>query len=71
IVYPIIRNIPRIYCAEPGPTAGRIGTYVMWTAFAATAVPSSLFFTAFGPNAAALAIAKNTAGGEVSWGQWF
>src|SRR5215813_2462374 len=35
IVYPIISNIPRIYGSEPGPTAGRIGTYVMWTAFAA------------------------------------
>ncbi|WP_262048107.1 anion permease [Bradyrhizobium sp. Bra78] len=38
IVYPIINNIPRIYGSEPGPTAGRIGTYVMWTAFASTAV---------------------------------
>ena len=38
IVYPIISNIPRIYGSEPGPTAGKIGTYVMWTAFAATAI---------------------------------
>ncbi len=67
IVYPIISNIPRIYGSEPGPTAGKIGTYVMWTAFAATAVTSSLFFTALAPNAAALAIAKRTAGVEVSW----
>ncbi|MGV7217620.1 DASS family sodium-coupled anion symporter [Bradyrhizobium sp. UFLA05-112] len=71
IVYPIISNIPRIYGSEPGPTAGKIGTYVMWTAFAATAVTSSLFFTALAPNAAALAIAKRTAGIDVSWAQWF
>ncbi|WP_049802693.1 DASS family sodium-coupled anion symporter, partial [Bradyrhizobium japonicum] len=71
IVYPIISNIPRIYGSEPGPTAGKIGTYVMWTAFAATAITSSLFFTALAPNAAALAIAKKTAGVEVSWAQWF
>ncbi len=38
IVYPIINNTPRIYGSEPGRTAGRIGTYVMWTAFASTAV---------------------------------
>jgi citrate:succinate antiporter/L-tartrate/succinate antiporter len=71
IVYPIISNIPRIYGSEPGPTAGKIGTYVMWTAFAATAVTSSLFFTALAPNAAALSIAKKTVGVDVSWGQWF
>ena len=70
-VYPIVSNIPRIYGSEPGPTAGRIGTYVMWTAFATTAVTSSLFLTALAPNAAALSIAKKISGVEVSWSQWF
>src|SRR5215470_397754 len=71
IIYPIISNIPRIYGSEPGPTARKIGTYVMWTAFAATAVTSSLFLTALAPNAAALSIAKKTVGVDVSWVQWF
>jgi len=70
-IYPIISNIPRIYGSEPGPTAGKIGTFVMWTAFAATAVTSSLFLTALAPNAAALAIAKKTVSVDVSWVQWF
>src|SRR5262245_55334304 len=70
-IYPIISNIPKIYGSEPGPTAGRIGTYVMWTAFAATAVTSSMFLTALAPNAAALVIAKKTAGVEIGWAQWF
>src|SRR5262249_23613627 len=68
---PIVNNIPKIYGSEPGPTAGKIGTYVLWTAFATTAVTSSLFLTALAPNAAALAIAKKTAGVDVSWSQWF
>jgi len=70
-IYPIISNIPRLYGSEPGPTAGRIGTYVMWTAFAATGVTSSLFLTALAPNAAALAIAKKTVGVDIGWLQWF
>ena len=70
-VYPVVSNIPRIYGSEPGPTAGRIGTYVMWTAFATTAVTSSLFLTALAPNAAALGIAKKIAGVEIGWAQWF
>src|SRR5438552_6195228 len=71
VIYPIISNIPRIYGSEPGPTAGKIGTYVMWTAFAATGVTSSLFLTALAPNAAALSIAKKTVGVDVTWSQWF
>jgi len=70
-IFPIVSNIPRIYGSEPGPTARKIGTYVMWTAFAATAVTSSLFLTALAPNAAALSIAKKTVGVDVSWSQWF
>ena len=70
-VFPIVSNIPRIYGSEPGPTAGKIGTYVMWTAFATTAVTSSLFLTALAPNAAALGIAKKIVGVDVGWSQWF
>lgn len=70
-IYPIISNIPKLYGSEPGPTAGKIGTYVVWTAFASTAVTSSLFMTGLAPNVAALAIAKKTAGVDVSWSQWF
>ena len=70
-IFPIVSNIPRLYGSEPGPTARRIGTYVMWTAFAATAVTSSMFLTALAPNAAALAIAKKTVGVDVVWSQWF
>ena len=66
-VYPIVSNIPRIYGSEPGPTAGKIGTYVMWTAFATTAVTSSLFLTALAPNAAALSIAKKIVGVDIGW----
>lgn len=70
-IYPIVSNIPKIYGSEPGPTASKIGTYIMWTAFASTAVTSSLFLTALAPNAAALSIAKKIASVDVTWSQWF
>src|SRR5258705_3496636 len=70
-VYSIVSDIPRIYGSEPGPTAGKIGTYVMWTAFATTAVTSSLFLTALAPNAAALSIAKKIVGVDIGWAQRF
>jgi citrate:succinate antiporter/L-tartrate/succinate antiporter len=69
-LFPVIRCIPGLYGSEPGPTARRIGSYIMWTAFAATAVTSSMFVTALAPNAAALALVKQTTGLEITWTQW-
>ena len=69
-IFPIARNIPRLYGSEPGPTSRKIGAYVMWTAFASTAVTSSMFITSLAPNAAALAIVKRVLKIEVSWAQW-
>jgi anion transporter len=71
-IFPVIRNIPALYGSEPNtPTARKIGSYIMWTALAATCVTSSLFITALAPNAAALTIVKNTAKLDVNWVQWF
>jgi L-tartrate/succinate antiporter len=35
-VYPIIKNIPALYHSSPGRTAGRMGAYLMWTAFSSS-----------------------------------
>ena len=69
-LFPVIRNIPGLYGSEPGPTARRIGSYVMWTAFASTAVTSSMFVTALAPNAAALALVKQATQLDITWTQW-
>jgi di/tricarboxylate transporter len=55
----------------PGESARKIGAYLMWTAFAATCVPSSLFLTALAPNLLALEMVRKATGLEVSWVQWF
>lgn len=70
IVFPVIRGIPGLYGSEPGPSARRIGAYVMWTAFAATAVTSTLFLTALAPNAAAVAIVRQTTQIDITWTEW-
>ena len=70
-IYPVIRNIPGLYGSEPNsPTSRKIGSYIMWTAFAATCVTSSMFVTALAPTAAALAIVKNTTKLEINWLQF-
>ncbi|MCX6546140.1 MAG: DASS family sodium-coupled anion symporter [Acidobacteria bacterium] len=70
-IFPIARNIPALYGSEPGPTARRIGGYVMWTAFAATAVTCSVFATALAPNLLAIELVARTTGIHLSIGEWF
>jgi len=71
IIFPIVSSIPPIFGSEPGQTSRRIGSYIMWTAFASTAVTSSMFLTALAPNAAALTIVKQITKLEITWTQWF
>ena len=66
-IYPIVRQIPLLYGCRPGSGTDPLGSYVMWTAFASTAVTSSLFITALVPNAAALALAARQTGIEIGW----
>ncbi len=70
-IFPVIRNIPGLYDSEPNsPSARKIGSYIMWTAFAVTCVTSSMFITSLAPAAAALAIVKNATKVDVNWLQY-
>jgi L-tartrate/succinate antiporter len=69
-IFPIVRHIPPLFDSHPGPSARRIGAYLMWTAFASTAVTSSIFMTALAPNLLGVALVKDVTGLDISWGQW-
>ena len=70
-IFPIIRNIPGLYGSQPDQTARKIGSYIMWMAFAASCVTSSMFITSLAPNVLALELMKKTAKVDVTWTQWF
>jgi L-tartrate/succinate antiporter len=70
-IFPVIRNIPGLYGSEPGETSRKIGSYLMWTALAATCITSSMFLTALAPNLLAVELVKKTAQIDISWMQWF
>lgn len=69
-IFPIIKSIPALYGSSPGPTARRVGAYVMWTAFASQAITSSMFLTANAANLFAVSVMKETANVDVGWTQW-
>jgi L-tartrate/succinate antiporter len=69
-IFPIIKSIPALYGSSPGPTARRVGAYVMWTAFAAQAITSSMFLTANAANLFAVSLMKETAKISIGWTEW-
>lgn len=70
-IFPVIRNIPPLYGSEPGPTARKIGAYIMWTAFATTCITSSMFLTGLAPNLLALSLVKQATKFDITWVDWF
>ena len=71
-MFPVFINLPPIYKSFPNdPSARRIGSYLLWTTFAASCVTSTLFMTACAPNFLALDFIRKIAHVELSYRQWF
>ena len=71
-IYPVVRHIPELYDSRPDDgTARRLGSYLLYTACAASFVTSSMFLTALAPNVLAVSIIQQTTGQTISWVEWF
>jgi L-tartrate/succinate antiporter len=69
-IYPIVKSIPPIYGSYADDNPRKIGSYLMWTAFATASVTSGMFLTSFAPNVLATEIGRKITGVQVSWGTW-
>jgi divalent anion:Na+ symporter, DASS family len=70
ILFPIALNVARAFGSEPGPTAPRIGQFLMKTLFQGDLVVSAMFLTATAPNPLVAELAGRIAGVEVTWTTW-
>jgi L-tartrate/succinate antiporter len=70
IIFPVIASIPPLYGSGRGESARRIGSYLMWVAFAATCVTSSMFVTALAPNVLAVELVRRATGIDITWTAW-
>jgi len=71
-MFPIMINLPPIYDSKPNdPSARKIGSYILWTTFAASCVTSSLFITGCAPNFLAADFARKLAHVDITWTRWF
>ncbi len=69
-IYPVISNIPPLYKSEPGPTAGKMGSFLMYVTFVMQCVTSSMFLTGLAPNLLAIGLITTAYKINISWNQW-
>ncbi len=71
IVLPIARSIAEVYDSKPGPTAARLGTFLMAALYQGSAVAGAMFLTGQASNILAANLAVKVAGVTVTWSSWF
>ena len=70
VLFPVVKSLASTYGSEPGPTANRIGTFLMSSTFNVHAVNCAMFLTAMVANPLIVEFAKTTAGIEITWIGW-
>ncbi|MDR3563626.1 MAG: anion permease [Negativicutes bacterium] len=70
IVFPIVRSLCSALDSEPGPTARRIGAYLMKVSYQCDAITSAMFLTSSAANLLVAALAAKALNVNMSWGMW-
>lgn len=70
IIYPITRSLAQVFESEPGPTAGRLGSFLMLVGFHATYTASAMFLTGMAANPLIADFALRMAHVELTWVRW-
>ncbi len=70
IVFPIVRSLATVFDSEPGPTAKRIGSFLILVGFHATYTGSAMFLTGMAANPLIADFAMKIAHVELTWARW-
>ena len=70
IVLPIARSIAELYESTPGPTADRLGTFLMTALYQGSAVACAMFMTGQASNLLMAGLAAKLVGVQVTWSSW-
>jgi DASS family divalent anion:Na+ symporter len=70
ILFPIVRSLNSALGSEPGPTARRIGAYLLQTEYHGNAITCAMFLTSMAGNPLIALLAAKTLNIEITWGQW-
>ena len=70
IIYPVVRNVAAGLDSEPGPSARRIGAFLMLVAYHTNYPASALFLTGMASNPVMADFARKIGHVDLTWGRW-
>ena len=70
IVFPVARSLAEAYESRPGPTARRLGAYLMTTIYQADVIACAMFLTGQVSNVIIARFALAAGGVEISYARW-
>jgi DASS family divalent anion:Na+ symporter len=70
ILFPITLNVARVFGSEPGPTAPRIGSFLLLALYHGDLVVSAMFLTACAPNPLVADFVRQGSAARLTWTTW-
>jgi divalent anion:Na+ symporter, DASS family len=70
IMFPIVRSLASAFESEPGPSARRVGSFLMQVGYQGNAITSAMFMTAMAGNPLIALLAAKALNINITWGQW-
>jgi len=70
VLFPVVNSLCEAFDSRPGPSAKRIGSFLVSSVFHIDIVVSAMFLTSMAANPLAAELAKKTVGVEISWSRW-
>jgi DASS family divalent anion:Na+ symporter len=70
VIFPIARSVAAAFGSEPGPTARRIGAFLMLVSFHSTYTASAMFLTSMAANPLIAEFALKIGHVELTWLRW-
>jgi divalent anion:Na+ symporter, DASS family len=70
VIFPVVKGLAEAYDSTPGPTATRLGTFLMLMVYHCDMTVSAMFFTGNAANPLIASLARETTGIEISYWQW-
>src|SRR5919205_1007539 len=70
IIFPIAKSLAEAYESRPGPTAGRLGAFLMTSVYQCNVVVCAMFLTGQASNPIIARFAKDVTGIELTYSRW-
>jgi DASS family divalent anion:Na+ symporter len=70
MLLPVARRIAELFDSHPGPTAGRLGTFLVTSLYQGSAIACAMFFTGQASNVLGASLAGKLVNVPVTWTSW-